>query len=128
LIARATRLALIAEEVFFFDMFPKVKIKKFLKETIEPWLDGTFNENGFLYDRKWRGIVTKQDLADSNNCFGFEYFNAQIHHLGYFLYGIVVMVKLYPDWGRKYKAQASYGRFYELELMFKPKLHEFAVF
>jgi len=26
--------------------------------------------------------------------------------LGYFLYGIAVMVKLDPDWGRKYKPQA----------------------
>lgn len=106
LIARAARLALIAEEVFFFDMIPKVKIKKFLKETIQPWLDGTFNENGFLYDRKWGGMVTKQDCANSNDCFGFEFYNAQLNCLGYFLYGIAVLVKLDPDWGRKYKPQA----------------------
>ncbi|XP_058773255.1 uncharacterized protein LOC131647373 [Vicia villosa] len=106
LIARAARLALIAEEVFFFDMIPKVKIKKFLKETIEPWLDGTFNENGFLYDRKWGGIVTKQDCANSNDCFSSEFYNAQLNCLGYFLYGIAVLVKLDLDWGRKYKPQA----------------------
>ncbi|XP_045818216.1 primary septum endo-1,3(4)-beta-glucanase-like [Trifolium pratense] len=105
LIARAARLALIAEEVFLFDMIPKVKIKKFLKETIEPWLDGTFNGNGFLYDHKWGGIVTKQGCADSNDYIGTEFYNAQLNQLGYFLYGIAVLVKLDPDWGRKYKSQ-----------------------
>ncbi|MCH84403.1 beta-glucan-binding protein, partial [Trifolium medium] len=37
---------------------------------------------------------------------GSEFFNAQLNHLGYFLYGIAVLVKLDPDWGRKYKPQA----------------------
>ncbi|WJX70783.1 endo-1,3(4)-beta-glucanase [Trifolium repens] len=105
-IARAARLALIAEEVFLFDMIPKVKVKKFLKETIEPWLDGTFNGNGFLYDHKWGGIVTKQACADSNDFIGSEFYNAQLNQLGYFLYGIAVLVKLDPDWGRKYKSKA----------------------
>jgi endo-1,3(4)-beta-glucanase len=58
LIGRAARFALIAEEVSYLDVIPKVK--KFLKETIEPWLDGTLNGNGFLQDDKWGGIVTKQ--------------------------------------------------------------------
>eukprot|EP00257_Ricinus_communis_P022520 XP_015582273.1 endo-1,3(4)-beta-glucanase 2 [Ricinus communis] len=58
LIARAARLALIAEELGFLDVIPK--IKKYLKETIEPWLEGTYSGNGFLYDDKWGGIVTKQ--------------------------------------------------------------------
>jgi len=43
LIARAARLALIAEELSYPDVIPKVK--KFLKESIEPWLEGTFNGN-----------------------------------------------------------------------------------
>jgi endo-1,3(4)-beta-glucanase len=106
LIARAARLALIAEEAFSFDLIPKTKIKKFLKETIEPWLDGTLNGNGFLHDKKWGGIVTKKGCDDSDDCFGSEFFNAQLNHLGYFLYGISVLVKLDPDWGRKYKPQA----------------------
>ncbi|MCH86500.1 beta-glucan-binding protein, partial [Trifolium medium] len=53
LIARAARLALIAEEMNYLDTIPTVK--KYLKESIEPWLDGTFNGNGFLYDKKWGG-------------------------------------------------------------------------
>jgi hypothetical protein len=45
------RLALIAEDVCFFDVIPKVR--KYLKEIIELWLDGTFKENGFLYDQEY---------------------------------------------------------------------------
>ncbi|KAF3456546.1 hypothetical protein FNV43_RR01199 [Rhamnella rubrinervis] len=68
LIARAARFALIAEEVSFLEVIPA--IKKFLKDTIEPWLNGTFNGNGFLYDRKWGGIVTKVGAQDSGADFG----------------------------------------------------------
>ncbi|XP_027358054.1 probable endo-1,3(4)-beta-glucanase ARB_01444 isoform X2 [Abrus precatorius] len=104
LIARAARLALIAEEVCFLDVIPKVR--KFLKETIEPWLDGTFNGNGFLYDRKWGGIVTKQGSTDTGADFGFGIYNDHHYHLGYFLYGIAVLAKIDPVWGRRYKPQA----------------------
>ncbi|KAK7381132.1 hypothetical protein VNO78_33658 [Psophocarpus tetragonolobus] len=104
LIARAARLALIAEEVCFLDVIPKVR--KYLKETIEPWLQGTFNGNGFLYDRKWGGIVTKQGSTDSGADFGFGVYNDHHYHLGYFLYGIAVLAKIDPVWGRKYKPQA----------------------
>ncbi|RZB70933.1 probable endo-1,3(4)-beta-glucanase ARB_01444 [Glycine soja] len=104
LIARAARLALIAEEVCFLDVIPKVR--KYLKETIEPWLEGTFNGNGFLYDRKWGGIVTKQGSTDAGADFGFGIYNDHHYHLGYFLYGIAVLVKIDPVWGWKYKPQA----------------------
>jgi len=104
LIARAARLALIAEEVFFFDAIEKVR--NFLKETIEPWLDGTFNGNGFLYDRKWGGLITQQGSNDGGGDFGFGIYNDHHFHLGYFLYAIAVLVKIDPTWGRKYKAQA----------------------
>ncbi|KAL2926889.1 Endo-1 3(4)-beta-glucanase 2, partial [Bienertia sinuspersici] len=43
LITRAARMALIAEEVCYPEVIPV--IRKFLKETIEPWLDGASNEN-----------------------------------------------------------------------------------
>jgi endo-1,3(4)-beta-glucanase len=95
---------LIAEEVCFLDVIPK--IRKFLKETIEPWLDGTFNGNGFLYDHKWGGIVTKQGSTDTGADFGFGIYNDHHYHLGYFLYGIAVLAKIDPIWGRKYKPQA----------------------
>ncbi|KAK7364940.1 hypothetical protein VNO80_13688 [Phaseolus coccineus] len=104
LIARAARLALIAEELSYPDVIPKVK--KFLKETIEPWLVGTFNGNGFLHDKKWGGIITQQGSSDGGGDFGFGIYNDHHYHLGYFLYAIAVLVKLDPAWGRKYKAQA----------------------
>ncbi|XP_061367022.1 glucan endo-1,3-beta-D-glucosidase 1-like [Gastrolobium bilobum] len=104
LIARAARLALIAEEVNFLDVIPKVR--KFLKETIEPWLEGTFNGNGFLYDEKWGGILTKQGSTDSGADFGFGIYNDHHYHLGYFLYGIAVLAKIDTSWGTKYKPQA----------------------
>ncbi|CAL0318735.1 unnamed protein product [Lupinus luteus] len=104
LVARAARLALIAEEVGFLDVIPA--ISKFLKESIEPWLDGTLQENGFLYDIKWKGLVTKQGSTDSGADFGFGIYNDHHFHLGYFLYGIAVLAKIDPSWGIKYKPQA----------------------
>ncbi|KAA8530535.1 hypothetical protein F0562_005244 [Nyssa sinensis] len=104
LIARAARLALIAEEVSFPVVIPA--IRKYLKDTIEPWLDGTFAANGFLYDGKWGGIVTKQGSLDSGADFGFGIYNDHHYHLGYFLYAIAVLAKIDPAWGRKYRPQA----------------------
>ncbi|KAK8541774.1 hypothetical protein V6N13_137633 [Hibiscus sabdariffa] len=104
LIARAARLALIAEEVGYVDVIPA--IRKFLKDTIEPWLDGTFNGNGFLYESNWGGIVTRQGSADSGADFGFGVYNDHHYHIGYFLYGIAVLAKIDPAWGRRYKPQA----------------------
>ncbi|XP_015582273.2 ascus wall endo-1,3(4)-beta-glucanase [Ricinus communis] len=104
LIARAARLALIAEELGFLDVIPK--IKKYLKETIEPWLEGTYSGNGFLYDDKWGGIVTKQGSTDSGADFGFGVYNDHHFHIGYFLYGIAVLAKIDPFWGRKYRPHA----------------------
>ncbi|KEH25265.1 putative glucan endo-1,3-beta-D-glucosidase [Medicago truncatula] len=104
LIGRAARFALIAEEVSYLDVIPKVK--KFLKETIEPWLDGTLNGNGFLQDDKWGGIVTIQGSVDSNADSGFGIYNDHADHLGYFLYGIAVLTKIDTAWGEKYKSAA----------------------
>ncbi|XP_027350198.1 probable endo-1,3(4)-beta-glucanase ARB_01444 isoform X2 [Abrus precatorius] len=104
LVARAARLALIAEEVSFSNVIPA--ISQFLKETIEPWLDGTFKGNGFLYERKWGGLVTEQGSTDSTADFGFGIYNDHHFHLGYFLYGIAVLAKIDPTWGQKYKPQA----------------------
>ncbi|KAG4946960.1 hypothetical protein JHK87_042967 [Glycine soja] len=102
-VGRAARLALIAEEVSYPKVIPKVK--KFLKETIEPWLDGTFKGNAFLYERKWRGLVTKHGSTNSTADFGFGIYNDHHFHLGYFIYGIAVLAKIDPQWGQKYKPQ-----------------------
>ncbi|XP_073038850.1 glucan endo-1,3-beta-D-glucosidase-like [Primulina eburnea] len=104
LIARGARLALIAEEICYLDVIPA--IRKFLKDTIEPWLDGTFGANGFLYDAKWGGLVTKQGSTDAGADFGFGTYNDHHYHLGYFVYGIAVLAKIDAAWGRKYRPQA----------------------
>ncbi|KAI3414540.1 PMR5N domain-containing protein [Psidium guajava] len=104
LIARAARLALIAEEVCYPEVIPA--IRKYLKSTIEPWLDGTFGANGFLYDAKWGGIITKLGSTYPGEDFGCGVYNDHHYHLGYFLYGIAVLTKIDPAWGRKYRPQA----------------------
>ncbi|XP_009600096.1 glucan endo-1,3-beta-D-glucosidase [Nicotiana tabacum] len=104
LIARAARLALIAEEVCYLDVIPV--IRKFLKDTVEPWLEGTFEANGFFYESKWGGIVTKQGALDSGADFGFGVYNDHHFHIGHFLYAIAVLAKIDPIWGRKYRPQA----------------------
>ncbi|CAA0828347.1 glycosyl hydrolase family 81 protein [Striga hermonthica] len=106
LVARAARLVLIAEEVSHLDVIPT--IRNFLKKTIEPWLDGTFNGNGFLYDPKWGGLVTEQGSLDQTADFGFGIFNDHHYHIGYFIYGISVLAKIDPDWGRKYEPHAYF--------------------
>ncbi|QCD93042.1 endo-1 [Vigna unguiculata] len=103
-IARAARLALIAEEVFFYEVIPMVC--KFLKDTVEPWLDGTLKVNGFMHDHKWGGIVTYKGSDDASADFGFGIYNDHQYHLGYFLYAIAVVAKIDPAWGRKYKNKA----------------------
>ncbi|KFK25825.1 hypothetical protein AALP_AA8G166200 [Arabis alpina] len=104
LIARAARLALIAEEVCYLDVLPA--IRKYLRSMIEPWLDGSFEQNGFLYDSKWGGVISKQGSRDSGADFGFGIYNDHHYHLGYFLYAIAVLAKIDPLWGKKYRPQA----------------------
>ncbi|KAI3808607.1 hypothetical protein L1987_24562 [Smallanthus sonchifolius] len=104
LVARAARFALIAEEVGYLDVIPKVT--KYLRESVEPWLDGTFVGNGFLYEKSWGGLVTKQGSTDTGADFGFGVYNDHHFHIGYFLYAIAVLAKIDPVWGRKYRGHA----------------------
>ncbi|CAN4079560.1 unnamed protein product [Withania somnifera] len=104
LIARGARLALIAEEVSYPKIIPVVV--QFLKDMIEPWLNGTFGANGFLYDNKWGGLVTKQGINDTTADFGFGIYNDHHFHLGYFVYGIAVLTRFDPAWGKQYKRQS----------------------
>ncbi|KAK4712301.1 hypothetical protein R3W88_006814 [Solanum pinnatisectum] len=104
LVARAARLALIAEEVSYPKITPVVV--QFLKDMIEPWLNGTFGANGFFYDKKWGGLVTKHGLNDTTGDFGFGIYNDHHFHLGYYIYGISVLTRFDPAWGKQYKSQA----------------------
>ncbi|KAL6143128.1 hypothetical protein ACLB2K_053824 [Fragaria x ananassa] len=103
LTAKAARLALIAEEVDFVHVIPA--ITKFLKDAIEPWLDGTFNGDGFLYEGSWGGLVTQNGALEGAD-YGFGVYNDHHYHIGYFLYSISVLTKMDPAWGMKYRDQA----------------------
>uniref|UniRef100_A0ACD5X897 Uncharacterized protein n=1 Tax=Avena sativa TaxID=4498 RepID=A0ACD5X897_AVESA len=103
-IARAARLALIAEEVGCPDVIPAVH--RFLTATVTPWLNGSFEGNGFLYDPTWGGLVTRQGTTDTGADFGFGIYNDHHYHLGYFVYAIAVLAKIDPAWGREYMPQA----------------------
>ncbi|KAL6139825.1 hypothetical protein ACLB2K_058126 [Fragaria x ananassa] len=104
MIAKAARLALIAEEVGCDNVIPN--ITTFLKNAIEPWLSGTFGGNGFLYEAKWGGLVTKNGAVDKGADFGFGIYNDHHYHIGYFVYAIAVVAKLDQAWGLKFKTQA----------------------
>ncbi|KAK9740557.1 hypothetical protein RND81_03G044400 [Saponaria officinalis] len=103
MIFRAARLALIAEEVNCSDVIPV--ILKFLRDTINPWLNNKFVGNGFVYEMNWGGLVSKQSVTDQNADFGFGLFD-HVHYLGHFVYGIAVLAKLDHDWGIKFRRQA----------------------
>jgi endo-1,3(4)-beta-glucanase len=103
-VARAARLALIAEEVGCPEVIPAVR--GFLTATVTPWLDGSFQGNGFLYDPKWGGLVTLQGMADTGADFGFGIYNDHHYHLGYFVYATAVLAKIDPAWGREHMPQA----------------------
>lgn len=100
-LARAARLALIAEEACFPEAAPRVA--EYLRRALTPWLDGTFPANGFHHDDKWGGIVTRQGISDAGADFGFGIYNDHHYHLGYFLYAAAVLAKLDPDWGRRFR-------------------------
>ncbi|XP_031481517.1 ascus wall endo-1,3(4)-beta-glucanase [Nymphaea colorata] len=102
-IARAARLALIAEELGLPELIPAVR--DFLRDSITPWLEGSFRGNGFQYDTKWGGITSQVGSADTNADFGFGVYNDHHYHLGYFVYAMAVLVKLDHGWGRRYRPQ-----------------------
>ncbi|KAI3909116.1 hypothetical protein MKW92_044811 [Papaver armeniacum] len=91
LIAIAVRLALIAEEICLLHVIPEVV--EFLKDSTEPWLDGKFDGNGFLFEPKWED-------------FGFGVYNNHHYYLGHFLYAIAVLARFDLAWGEKYRPQA----------------------
>ncbi|KAJ7569304.1 hypothetical protein O6H91_01G071400 [Diphasiastrum complanatum] len=100
-LARAARLALIAEEICFHSIVQKVRV--FLVNSINPWLDGTFPGNAILYDPKWGGLISKNGASDPGADFGLGLYNDHHYHWGYFCYAGAVLAKLDPGWGRIYK-------------------------
>ncbi|MCO5601523.1 hypothetical protein L7F22_055645 [Adiantum nelumboides] len=101
-LARAARLALIAEEVGALDLLRP--IRDFLAESMTPWMEGSLTANALLYDEKWGGLTTRNGSVNSGADFGFGVYNDHHYHLGYFCYAGAVLSKLDPTWGCTYRA------------------------
>eukprot|EP01018_Ginkgo_biloba_P014622 Gb_25107 [translate_table: standard] len=102
-IARVARFALIAEETHSRNLIPRVK--EFLHKSITPWLDGSFRGNGFAYDNKWGGLISRDGAQNSSADFGLGIYNDHHFHFGYFCYAIAVLAKLDQSWALKFKPQ-----------------------
>lgn len=101
-LARAARMALIAEEVGVLDLL--TTIRDFLADSMTPWMDGSFSGNAFLYDEKWGGLTSRNGSVNPGADFGFGVYNDHHYHLGYFCYAGAVLAKLDPVWGKTYRA------------------------
>ncbi|XP_021755427.1 endo-1,3(4)-beta-glucanase 1-like [Chenopodium quinoa] len=130
-VSRAARLALIAEEVNCLEVIPG--IRKFLRDSIEPWLVGSFEKNAFLYDEKWGGVVSKHGSVDPEADDGFGFYNNHVYALGYFVFSIAVLSKIDVQWGMKFKRKvyalvASYMSLGKGEKSKYTKLRSFDVY
>ncbi|KAJ1964490.1 medium-chain fatty acid-CoA ligase faa2, partial [Dipsacomyces acuminosporus] len=96
--ARATRIALIADEVGEIAS-RDLAIERAI-QWLEPWLDGT-NSDPLLYDTEWRGLVSQDGLKDPGADFGQGRYNDHHFHYGYFVYAAAVLAKLQPEWAEK---------------------------
>eukprot|EP00252_Welwitschia_mirabilis_P023818 TRINITY_DN6844_c0_g3_i1.p1 TRINITY_DN6844_c0_g3~~TRINITY_DN6844_c0_g3_i1.p1 ORF type:complete len:438 (-),score=55.42 TRINITY_DN6844_c0_g3_i1:57-1220(-) len=103
-IARAARLALIAEEVRCFELLDK--IKGCLADSLGPWLNGTLQGNGLVYETQYGGVISKTGANDTEGDFGLGIYNDHHYHFGYFCYAIAVLAKLDPIWASKYRSHA----------------------
>ncbi|KAJ9059935.1 hypothetical protein DSO57_1036371 [Entomophthora muscae] len=94
-VAKIARLALIAEACGSDHLIKDLVAK--CKRYLEPWLSGS-NEDSFLYDTTWGGIVTKDGMDDSGADFGNGWYNDHHFHYGYFLYASAVVGKYEAGW------------------------------
>ena len=101
-VARAARMALIAEEVGALDLLEMIRY--FLIDSLTPWMDGKFKANAFLYDSKWGGLTSRNGSKNGQADYGFGLYNDHHIHLGYFCYAGAVLTKLDPRWGMEYMA------------------------
>jgi endo-1,3(4)-beta-glucanase len=100
-LARAARLALIAEELQLVQTV--YEVQEFLHKSLTPWFDGTFPGNAILYDQKWGGLISRNGARDIGADFGLGNYNDHHYHMGYFVYAGAVLAKLDPQWGQQYK-------------------------
>lgn len=83
-LARASRMALIAEELCLPHLVSKVL--EFLRVSLTPWFTGEFPGNALLYDTVWGGIISRDGSKDPGADFGLGVYNDHHFHMGYFVY------------------------------------------
>lgn len=87
------RLALIADQLGENDIAADCRNK--MKEAYMPWLMAE-NEDAFVYDEDWGGLVPTLGLMDIGRDFGAGWYNDHHFHQGYHLYAMAVVTKEDP--------------------------------
>ncbi|KAG0597856.1 hypothetical protein M758_12G025700 [Ceratodon purpureus] len=100
-LARAARMALIAEELHLFNLVGKVV--EFLQKSLTPWFLGQFPGNQLMYDTTWGGIISRDGSRDPGADFGLGVYNDHHFHLGYFVYAGAVLARLDHYWAHNFK-------------------------
>jgi endo-1,3(4)-beta-glucanase len=119
MLAKLSRVLLIADEIGGIN--PKLLLKglNVLRHGVEVWLNGSA-QSPFLYDEAWGGIVTcgcdydgKNSgcynrypncpaLIDAGQNFGAGFYNDHHYHYGYHIYAAAVLSKFDYVWARKF--------------------------
>jgi len=94
-IARLGRLALIADEVGNTELAGRIRGK--MRSRLNPWMWGN-NTNSLRYDRTWKGLCSKQGLANEAADYGNGWYNDHHFHYGYIIYAAAVVGKKNPEW------------------------------
>lgn len=115
-IARASRLALIADELG--DSAARDSILSKMKEYINPWFDrnaATDSSRSLMYDTSWGGVIDAGaynlapagDPPNANQGFGNAVYNDHYFHWGYFIYAAAVIAHFDNSWANTYKTRVN---------------------
>jgi len=88
-------LALIADEVGNTELAGRIRGK--MRSRLNPWMWGN-NTNSLRYDRTWKGICSKQGLANEAADYGNGMYNDHHFHYGYMIYAAAVIGKKQPQY------------------------------
>ncbi len=123
LLARLSRVLLIAEEVGLRQTSEFQDALDHLRSGVEIWLNGSA-QSIFLYDRSWGGLMmcgcdygydferrvgycknqlpNCPALVDMGQNFGAGFYNDHHYHFGYHIYAAAVLSKFDPKWGKEW--------------------------
>jgi len=101
-VARYTRLALIADEVG--DTSSRNEYINRAKQMMNPWITQTHAFNNLKYDSTWGGIISTIGRNDAGAEYGQGWYNDHHFHWGYYVYAAAVIAKFDSAWGNANKA------------------------